>query len=522
MFFVDAGPAADDLLELALRVDLLVNHDEFAVFGIDAGGEQFRGRGDDGVGLFGVDEVVEPSLALGVVAGDLNDVVGDAVLLVGDLPGDLVDDRGPHAGGVVDVDAKDDRPRVLPDLLDVVDHEAGDGLGPVVQDEGLLHVLAVVLAIFDLLAEVVDHARGGPPALDVLIEFVANDLVRGEEAVLDSLPQRIEVDRVAEVRTTRDFARLLGRRGQAEVDRAAEVVEHLAPGAGLLGTPPVAFVDHDEIKEIGRELAEEIRLAVLATDRLIEREVDLVRGIGFAVGDLGHHVAKRLEVVHSGLVNEDVSVREEEHPLDRPGLPEPVDDLEGGVGFARASGHDQERPTLALGHRLDHPLDRDPLVVPRIFLLGGIFVVRLGGDRDLRVGVEALPLAVTRPERVGRGEGVHGNRRLNLCGLTGSIVHVEARAVGRECERDVELLGVAEGLLDAVRRSKAFPLRLDHREGKVTPEEHVVGPRRRAAVSHPAANGEAAGGEGVLAADLRLLVPPRSLEGRGDEPHAGF
>ena len=43
---VDAGAAADDLLELGHRADRAVEHDQAAGLGIDAGGEQPRG-GDE-------------------------------------------------------------------------------------------------------------------------------------------------------------------------------------------------------------------------------------------------------------------------------------------------------------------------------------------------------------------------------------------------------------------------------------------------------------------------------------------
>ena len=76
---VDAGAAADDLLELGHRADLAVEHDQAAGLGIDAGGEQARGGDEDRILRFRVDEVAELGLALGVVAGDAHDV---AVVLV--------------------------------------------------------------------------------------------------------------------------------------------------------------------------------------------------------------------------------------------------------------------------------------------------------------------------------------------------------------------------------------------------------------------------------------------------------
>ncbi len=68
--------AADDLLEHGHRGNGLVEHDQLAGLGIDAGGQQFRGGGDDREFALRVDEVVEFGLAFDAVAGDAHDVFG--------------------------------------------------------------------------------------------------------------------------------------------------------------------------------------------------------------------------------------------------------------------------------------------------------------------------------------------------------------------------------------------------------------------------------------------------------------
>ena len=82
--------------------------------------------------------------------------------------------------------------------------------------------------------------------------------------------------------------------------------------------------------------------------------------------DLGHLAAERLEVVHARLVDEDVAVGEEEDALLCAGFPEPPDDLERGVGFAGAGGHDEQDAVLAFGDGLDGAVDGDVLVVARL------------------------------------------------------------------------------------------------------------------------------------------------------------
>ena len=80
----------------------------------------------------------------------------------------------------------------------------------------------------------------------------------------------------------------------------------------------------------------------------------------------------------------------------RPGLPQPPDDLEGGVGLAGAGRHDQQDAVLALGDGLDGRVDGVDLVVARR-LAAAVVVVVLKDDL-LGVRRQALPGAIARPE----------------------------------------------------------------------------------------------------------------------------
>jgi hypothetical protein len=79
----------------------------------------------------------------------------------------------------------------------------------------------------------------------------------------------------------------------------------------------------------------------------------------------------------------------------RPRLPQPPDDLEGGVGLARAGRHDQQNPVLALGDGLDRRVDGIHLIVAR-GLAAAVVVVVL--KNDLLGRRRALPGAIARPE----------------------------------------------------------------------------------------------------------------------------
>jgi hypothetical protein len=65
---VDAGAAADDLLEFRHRADFAVEDDEPARLGIDARREEARRGDDDGIRGFGVDEAADLGPAFVIVA----------------------------------------------------------------------------------------------------------------------------------------------------------------------------------------------------------------------------------------------------------------------------------------------------------------------------------------------------------------------------------------------------------------------------------------------------------------------
>ena len=62
-----------------------------------------------------------------------------------------------------------------------------------------------------------------------------------------------------------------------------EIFEDFPPGRILGGAAAMALVDHDQVEEAGRELAEELLALLRAGDRLIEAEIDLVGGVDAAL-----------------------------------------------------------------------------------------------------------------------------------------------------------------------------------------------------------------------------------------------
>ena len=159
----------------------------------------------------------------------------------------------------------------------------------------------------------------------------------------------------------------------------------------------MALVDHDEIEETGRKLAKNLLVLLGPGDRLIEAEIDFVGGVDAALlahsrgevfrgavraldglgscRELGHRRPKRPEVVDHGLIDQDVAIREEQDALLAARLPQPPDDLKGGVGLARSRSHDEQDAVAALGDGLDGGVDGIGLVVARGFAAAVVVII---------------------------------------------------------------------------------------------------------------------------------------------------
>ena len=278
-----------------------------------------------------------------------------------------------HARGVLRVHAEDDGLlEAVAAFFQKLGHLPGDPLGALVDDQVPVEVLLVVDAVLDLVTVLVGLASFRAVALDIDIEMDLHHLVRRQEAVADAFLQRVAVNGFAEVVDIGNVFGLLRRGGEADLGGRGEIIQDLPPGGILRRAAAVAFVDHDEVEEIRRKLAVELLAFLRAGDGLIERKVDLVGGIdapmflihgdrdqldfgavfaldGLRAGaELCHGGAEGTEVVHHGLVDQDIAIGEEKNALSLPGLPQAPDDLEGGVGLAGAGGHDEEDAVLAL------------------------------------------------------------------------------------------------------------------------------------------------------------------------------
>ena len=219
--------------------------------------------------------------------------------------------------------------------------------------------------------------------VDVLVERRRDllHLERREEAVVDAVLERVDVDRLAEVGVGVHVVLALGRGGEAELHGGREVVEDAAPVAFVVRAAAMALVDDDEVEEVRRILAEVgRRLAVLrrtAHERLEdgEEQAAVLRHLALLADVLRLDPHQRVlgeggeGVV--GLVGEDVAVGEEQDARAARRLaaqvPAAVEQLPGDLkrdeGLARAGGEREQDALLVLGDGLQHALDGDVLIV---------------------------------------------------------------------------------------------------------------------------------------------------------------
>src|SRR5664280_1462680 len=94
--------------------------------------------------------------------------------------------------------------------------------------------------------------------IDIVIERGGNLLYaeRREEAVIDSLLERVGVNRLAEIEVGVGILFALRRCSQPELDRGSEVIHDAAPVAFIVRPAAMALVNDDEIEEIRGILAE--------------------------------------------------------------------------------------------------------------------------------------------------------------------------------------------------------------------------------------------------------------------------
>src|SRR5262249_22690960 len=77
-----------------------------------------------------------------------------------------------------------------------------------------------------------------------------------EEAIIDAVLEGINIHRLAEIGVGIDVFFPLGCGGESEVHDRGEIGEDVTPGAFIIGTTTMTFIDDDKVEEVGRILTE--------------------------------------------------------------------------------------------------------------------------------------------------------------------------------------------------------------------------------------------------------------------------
>ncbi|VXG75735.1 hypothetical protein CDS [Salmonella enterica subsp. enterica serovar Derby] len=183
--FINAGTAADDLLEFGHRLNVLVQHHQFAGLCVDAGGHQLGGGGDNRIGFFGVNKVIQLCFADVVIAGDFHHIL--VVLL--DLFRVEIDQRAAHPLRVIDVVTEDDGFIHRVGAFEVIGNGFGHQFGTLINHHRAIKIFLVVDTVVDQLAVFICLAFGRAPSLKIDIDIDAHHFIRGKEAVFDAFFQ---------------------------------------------------------------------------------------------------------------------------------------------------------------------------------------------------------------------------------------------------------------------------------------------------------------------------------------------
>ena len=149
----------------------------------------------------------------------------------------------------------------------------------------------------------IKHALVRAPAGKIFIQIDTYNFVGSEKAVINALTQRVGVNRYAKVIDIRNLFGFSRGGGQSNLRRSRKVFKNFTPCGICCRAAAMAFVDHNQVKEVTAELLVDVAFLLCASDGLIQGEVYFIRLIGLPLLDFCHRRAKWLEVVGHGLID---------------------------------------------------------------------------------------------------------------------------------------------------------------------------------------------------------------------------
>ena len=302
-----ARAAPDDLLELGHGIDETHKNDVAAGGRIEAGGEQLRGGEDDGRARLHVLKplhVTTPNVAF--VSGDAADVIGKLL----DEVGVQVVKRRAHLGGVFLIHAKHDGFGETVGLLEEICEMPGDSLRAGAKGHASLEIGRGINFVRDFAAVTVEFVLARSPTGGVPLRHDAMHAVGREETVINTLPQAVSVNRVAEIKVGVAVVVAQRRRRHAELIGGRKVFEDVAPVGIFLGAAAMTLVHDDEIEKVRREFFVEARAVGVFGDRLVGGEIKFAAVNDQPTFDFVPGIAKSGKGFILGIVHEEIAVRQ--------------------------------------------------------------------------------------------------------------------------------------------------------------------------------------------------------------------
>src|SRR6185437_4727181 len=215
--------------------------------------------------------------------------------------------------------------------------------------------------------------------VDIIIECRRDllHLKRREEAVVDPILQRIDIDRLAEIGIGVHVVFALGRGGQPKLYGGGEVFKDVAPVALVVCAAAMTLVNDDEVEKV-RWIPAEIGCLSWATHKGLEdgeEETPVLRYLALLPNivrlDPHQRIFRKGGKGIVGLICQYVPIGQKQNSRTARRLATQVPtavkefpgNLKGDEGLTRAGGEGEQDARLALRYSLHHPLDCKVLIV---------------------------------------------------------------------------------------------------------------------------------------------------------------
>ena len=186
---------ANNLFELSHGLNLLVYYDQAACLAINTRGKHLRSSDDCRIRLVHIDEIIKLFLALIIIASDLHDI---AMVLLTEV-GVEVGKKLTHGFCLLYIRAENNCFCHSTNLLQHLGYTPGHNLPPFVYGEFPAELLPAEVFGFDNLSVKISLPFFRDISSQINAKEGIGDAVRCQETILDTLFQRVGVDRIAEI-----------------------------------------------------------------------------------------------------------------------------------------------------------------------------------------------------------------------------------------------------------------------------------------------------------------------------------